>query len=329
MKKVVLAINMIGLFLICLAVVLFAYALIFLPKGGAAPTLVVEKTPAQIARGEYLVKHAADCLDCHSQRDPAYFSGPVMPGTEGGGGERFGEEAGVPGVLYAANITPYGIGQWTDGELMRAITIGVNRDGQALYPLMPYLHYGKLAKTDVEAIIAYIRTLKPIANKVPPGKLEFPMNWVVRMIPDKITLSEHPPDAAKDPIANGEYLVNAIGCIECHSPVDHGQMMRGMEFSGGVEFIVQAGTVRSTNLTPDPETGLGQWTREQFIHKFKSFDPAINQPIKLVSGDFDSPMPWFAIAGLTEQDLGAIYDYLKTLKPIKHYVVKKSKNNPA
>jgi mono/diheme cytochrome c family protein len=327
MRKIVLVINIIGLALIITVLGLFAYARVFLPKGGAAPTLVVEKTPEQIARGEYLVKHASDCLDCHSQRDPAYFSGPVMPGTEGGGGERFGEEAGVPGVLYAANITPDGIGRWTDGELLRAITVGIDRDGQPLYPMMPYLHYGKLAKSDALSIIAYIRTLKPIVNKVPKGKLDFPMNWVVRTIPERVTLPEVPPDAAKNSIANGEYLVNLVGCIECHSPVDHGQMMHGMEFSGGVEFTVQAGIVRSANLTPDEETGIGRWTKDQFVHKFKMYDPALSPPIKLAPGDFDSPMPWFAIAGLTEQDLGSIFDYLKSLKPIKHAVVARTKNN--
>ncbi|MBL0274424.1 MAG: hypothetical protein IPQ06_15500 [Chitinophagaceae bacterium] len=78
-------------------------------------------------RGEYLALHVAGCIDCHSKRDFAKFSGPVIPGTEGGGGLVFDQKFGLPGILYGKNITPdneTGIGTWTDEEILRAMTQG-------------------------------------------------------------------------------------------------------------------------------------------------------------------------------------------------------------
>ncbi|HNU89633.1 MAG TPA: hypothetical protein PKJ94_15140, partial [Ferruginibacter sp.] len=81
-----------------------------------------------IERGKYLAHHVALCMDCHSHRDFNQFSGPPIEGTEGIGGDEFNEKIGVPGVVYARNITPdtvNGIGKWTDEELVRVITRGI------------------------------------------------------------------------------------------------------------------------------------------------------------------------------------------------------------
>ena len=87
------------------------------------------------------------------------YAGPIIEGTFGGGGEKFGKEAGFPGTLYSKNITPYALHNWTDGEIFRATTSGETKDGKALFPLMGYPAYGKMDREDVYSIIAYVRTL--------------------------------------------------------------------------------------------------------------------------------------------------------------------------
>jgi mono/diheme cytochrome c family protein len=131
-----------------------------------------------LKRGEYLARHVAGCIDCHSQRDLSKYSGPVVPGTEGGGGFAFIPQYGLPGTLYGRNITPdpeTGIGNWTDDEVLRAMTQGINKNGDTLFPLMPYPSFNHMAKEDLLSIIAYIRTLKPIKNKVQPRQLMVPI----------------------------------------------------------------------------------------------------------------------------------------------------------
>ena len=120
-----------------------------------------------IALGKYLANHEAVCLDCHSQLDYSLFAGPVKHGTFGAGGEKFGKELGFPGTIYSKNITAYSLNKWTDGEILRGITAGVNKDGKALFTLMPYHAYGKMDKQDVYSIIAYLRTLPAIKNEAP------------------------------------------------------------------------------------------------------------------------------------------------------------------
>ena len=139
----------------------------------------VAGTSEQIARGRYLAHHVTVCIDCHSTRDWKHFSAPPLPGTEGKGGEVFPEEAGFPGTLIAPNITPSSLGNWTDGEVIRAFVSGVNKGGDPLFPLMPYPAYRYLMQDDVEAIVAYLRTLAPIDHTSPRSSLNFAMNLIV------------------------------------------------------------------------------------------------------------------------------------------------------
>jgi hypothetical protein len=77
------------------------------------------KETVSIERGKYMAWHVMACMDCHCKRDFSKFSGPVVPGTDGMGGERFGPEFGLPGNIYSRNITPAAIGKWTDEEIIR------------------------------------------------------------------------------------------------------------------------------------------------------------------------------------------------------------------
>ena len=98
--------------------------------------------------------------------------GRWCPVPKGRGGEEFGQSLGVPGVVYARNITPdpeTGIGTWTDDDILRSMTHGIGKNGDTLFPIMPYMNYNRMAKEDLLSIVAYLRTLKPIKNKIPPG----------------------------------------------------------------------------------------------------------------------------------------------------------------
>jgi hypothetical protein len=141
-----------------------AYLKFMLPNVGKAPDLKIERTPERVERGRYLANSVTVCMDCHSRRDWSQWSGPLIPGTEGGGGEPFDRKMGFPGDFYSRNITPYGLKDWTDGEIYRAITTGVSRDNEPLFPVMPYHYYGQLDNEDIYSIIAYVRTLHPVQS---------------------------------------------------------------------------------------------------------------------------------------------------------------------
>ena len=164
-----------GTFVTLLVVITGAliYLKFVLPDVGPAPQLKVELTPERIARGEYLANHVAVCIDCHSSRDWTRFSGPPTEGTLGKGGDLFDQKFGFPGSYYAKNITPAGIGRYTDGDLFRVITTGVNKEGEAMFPVMPFHYYGQMDEEDINSIIAYVRTLKPIQNIVPKSTSDF------------------------------------------------------------------------------------------------------------------------------------------------------------
>ncbi|WP_266363687.1 c-type cytochrome [Tellurirhabdus rosea] len=311
---IVLAVVLVG------AAGLLSYVKFVLPDVGDAPQVTLTSSAAQIERGKYLAHHVNVCMDCHSTRDWSKFSGPPIPGTLGKGGDRFGPEMGFPGTFYSRNITPAGLKEWSDGEIVRAITAGVSRDGRALFPVMPHPSYGRMDLEDITSIVAYLRTLTPVESTIPASEADFPMNFIMNTIPQKPQFGKRPDST--DALALGQYLVNAATCGDCHTKQEQGQPIEGMEFAGGMEFGMPGMMIRAANITPDKETGIGNWTRESFIARFKAYDPAKGYTHAAVkAGEKQSIMPWTMYAGMTENDLGAIYTYLQTLKPVKHRVV--------
>ncbi len=303
------------------AVIALGLAALFVlfPRVKAAPELKVAGTPAQVERGRYLAHHVAVCLDCHSKRDWGLFAAPPVEGTWGQGGEVFDEEAGLPGTYYAGNITPAGIGEWTDGEVYRAITAGVGQDGRPLFPIMPYREYGQLADPDLYAIIAYLRTLEPIEHDVPPSHSDFPMSLIIRTLPRDPQTRLSP--SRQEPLAYGRYLTTAAGCLVCHTPQQRGEPVPGMLGAGGFEFPLKTGgIVRSVNITFDETTGIGGFTRDYFIQRFKLHAAPDYEPAEVMPGDLNTPMPWSLYSGMTEEDLAAIYVYLRSLPPIENRV---------
>src|SRR5690606_35010597 len=119
--------------------------------------------------------------------------------------------------------------------------------------------------------------------------------------------------------AYGEYLAEVAGCRFCHTQQENGKEVPGVAFAGGLELAFEAGVVVSANITPDPLTGIGGWTREAFVARFKAFADEVPA---VADGDPNTVMPWSLYAGMTEEDLGAIYDYLRTVPPVELAVEK-------
>ncbi|MCC7429977.1 c-type cytochrome [bacterium] len=320
MKKISKIILSILGVLILVITSLLGYVKFFLPDVGEPPDLVAEKTTENIERGKYLANHVMVCIDCHSTRDWNLFAAPLVPGTEGKGGEVFDQQLGFPGKYVAGNITPKNLGNWTDGEIFRAITSGVSKDGTALFSIMPHHNFGQLDKKDIESVIVYLRTLQTIDFTPEKSKSDFPMNFIVNTIPKKAELKPMP--SKNDTVSYGEYLVTASGCKDCHTKQEKGKFV-GELFAGGFDFKFPDGSiVSSSNITPHQNTGIGNKTKEQFVNLFKMYADSTYSPAKVSKGDFQTVMPWTMYAGMTNEDLEAIYDYLKTVKPIENSVTR-------
>ena len=290
------------------------------PRAEALPIDVVKSTPERLARGKYLVEHVAVCLDCHSKRDWDKFSGPIIPGTEGQGGEIFDARQGVRGVVYGTNITPAGIGNWTQSELLRAMTIGVSKEGRVLFPVMPYPNYQHLTKADAGAIITYLRTLKAIDHQVPPRRLNplvalFIRSFVPKQVGLADTIDRH------DSVQYGRYLATLASCGDCHTPRGFtGKSKQDLYMSGGVEFELPQGKVVAANITPDPATGIGHWTKAAFVARFKALDGPRARTIPVRPQQMNTVMLWTLYGGMNEEDLGAIYDFLRQVRPVRNQV---------
>jgi hypothetical protein len=138
---------------------------------------------------------------------------------------------------------------------------------------------------------------------------------IINTLPSEPDL--HPIPDPENKVAYGRYLAGA--CMECHTPFEKGQPVMEKAFQGGAEFpLPKGGRVISTNLTPDKETGLGNWTEEQFLQKFKQY--ADSNYVSAFHGpdEFNSIMPWTMFTGMKEKDLSAIYAFLMTLEPVRN-----------
>jgi len=296
------------------------------PKIKRATHIKIESTSLSIKKGEYLVNNVAVCTECHSKRDWSLFSGPIIPKTIGMGGEKFDNKyANVPGTLFSTNITPFNLKNWTDGELYRVITTGVTRYGKVIFPMMPYLSYSNLDSDDVKSIICYLRSLVPIVNEVQESKLNFPENLTILTIPKDANQVKKPSET--DTLLYGKYLVTIAACADCHTPKQNGIKIPGKDFSGGLDFsFPDFGSVKSSNITPDVETGIGSWPETMFIENFKMFSDSTMTHIIAERYRFQTSMPWTMFAGMKKNDLRAIYKYLMSIKRIKNSVIKFSHN---
>ena len=317
MKKLLRYFLYVFMAILAIIVVMIGYLTLALPNVGDPPDLKVDITPDKVERGKYLAYHVMMCADCHSVRDFSLFSGPPNPGTEFAGGEVFDQSMGFPGRFISPNITPAAIGDWTDGELFRLITTGVTKDGDPIFPVMPYHSYGKMAREDIEAVIAFLRTLDPIHTDHPKSKPDFPFNFIMRTMPQEASLREKP--STSDVAAYGEYVFTSAACGDCHTDFRNGKF-NGPLAGGGRIFAMPDGSVlRTPNLTPH-ETGIGPLSRDEFILRFKRYVDSSYVVPSVHPGEFQTIMPWVMYSGMKEEDLSAIYDYLNTLEPYENDV---------
>src|SRR4029077_16523768 len=265
-----------------------------------------------VAKGQYIFSLAAGCA-CHS--DPK--------GTPHAGGRRFP----IPfGTVYSTNLTAdkeTGLGGWTDQQIHDAVTKGISHDGNKILPLMPYGQYSGMAQDDLKALIAFLRTLKPVRKPTPELQTSVPMlrsiaaeGWLKAF--EQFFIS--PASAPKSGIERGKYLTEHVAiCGDCHTPRSSiGVPNRSLYMSGAAKDIGPLGG-RVPNITPDKETGIGTWKREEIADL-------------LITGtkpdlDYVRGLMYDAIQGtshgyrnMSRADALTIADYLKSIAAIKNKV---------
>jgi len=268
-------------------------------------------TPEQVERGKKLALML--CVNCHRDPNTGALTGTRMVDVPA----EFGE-------IYSPNITQdkeHGIGEWTDSELLYLLRTGIKRDGQYAPPYMAKLP--TMADADIDALIAFLRSGDPLVTPNPTPdrpsapsvltKLLCQVAWEPFPMPDAPIAR---PDTA-DQLALGKYLAHNLDCFSCHSADFKTNNFLIPEqspgyFGGGNTLLNREGQVMlSSNLTPDPETGIGNWSEEAFIravkYGLKEGEPALQYPM----------IPY---AALTDTEASAIYQYLKTIPPIENKV---------
>ena len=282
--------ELIGLLSLCLVVATAA------PAGAQSP----------LDRGRYLVEVLGACGNCHTPKGP---EGDV-PGKHLAGGFELDDAFGT---WTTPNITPdpeTGIGRWTDEEVIRAIREGRGRDGQTLGPPMPFDMYRRLADSDVKAMVAYLRTVKPVRNVVARSRYTIPLPPAygppVGMVPDP---------SRENPVKYGEYLAGPVAhCMECHTPfLPEGRPDTTRVGAGGLGLSGPWGVSYAANLTPDVDTGIGAWRDGEIMASLYG--------ARRGGGRVLPPMPTQHYAqGIAAGDLQAIIAYLRSLPPVRNKV---------
>jgi hypothetical protein len=282
------------------------------PRARALTDRKFDATPARLERGKYLVTTArTPCMLCHSPMDVSGGGWKVAEGRE-----LTGRNWGVDGAPFvtAPNLTPdpeTGVGTYTDDQLARAIREGISHDGRALFPIMPYEKFRAMTDEDLASVIVYIRSLKPQRNVMTPTAVPFPVSRLINNVPQPV---EGPVTAdMSTPEKRGEYIVRMAACEDCHSTRDEqGNPVPGFAFAGGTPLPFEGRkTVASANITP-AVNGIPYYTEELFIETIRTG--------KVRARQLDAFMPRQYYAGMTDQDLKDIFAYLKTVKPVDHFV---------
>jgi cytochrome c553 len=268
---------------------------------------------ALIQRGGYLAS-LGGCGLCHM---PMTEQGPDMTRMFAGG---FTATEKLPdGSTFqwrGANITPdkdTGIGAWTDQQLATAIREGVRPDGRRLSPIMPYMLYNRLTDDDVKAMAAFLRSLPPIANKVEPVD----SSKLLAMMPPVPPAKNEPVGA--DPVAKGAYTASLMHCVLCHTPLGPQGPDMSKAFAGGTPMEVPpmfgTGVLYASNITSDPETGIGKWTEADIIKAVTAATRPDGRPIQ-------GPMQFYAPmwSQLTDEDAGDLARFVKSIPPIVNKV---------
>lgn len=276
------------------------------------PDIGASTDSAVIATGRYLAYGPAHCAYCHNTAESgAALDRGEQPPLAGG----FVFKLPV-GTFRTPNLTPdaaTGIGALSDGAIARMLRHGVRADGRAA---VPFMNYQDLSEADLVAIISFLRSQPPVRQSVPRHDVNLLGKAVLAFVIKPIGPTATPPRESPPlgpTVERGAYLVNAVGeCAGCHTErsfVDGsytGPRLAGgspMEADGPPGFVAVA-----PNLTPDPKTGrIAAWSEDQFVARFRQG--------KLIP---QSPMPWNAFARMTDDDLRAVYRYLRSVPAVEH-----------
>ncbi len=295
-RKYLSAWSLAGLLTFSTAVV--AVAQVFPPQPPKA------QTPLEV-QGRHVLQLAGGC-GCHG----ANFAG----WREGGPdtfpralpfGERF---VGPFGSIPASNITPdpnTGISGWSDAQLEKLLTEGINPAGRRISPLMPYRAYQGMAKSDVRALIAYLRRLRPVNNTVPDKELKTP-------IEEPGPFPPAPDERPTEPLALGRYLVHHVSaCTDCHSPGGagpEGEILAGKVLKIGGDSVV------APNLTPDRETGIGSWSKADIARYLRTG----SRPDGGLAQSVMAGLILTSFSKMTTEEANAVAAYLKSLPAVHH-----------
>ena len=272
------------------------------------PALHATADPDVIARGRYLVYGPAACAYCHRPKaDWPRLARGEMPPLSGA------HEFPLPfGTVISSNLTPdreTAIGEASDGAIARVLRYGIRRDGHAAVPIMEFQN---LSDDDLVAILSFLRTQPAVRLQPPPHRLTFFGRLLLGLLLTPAGPSQTPqrvsPTGAT--VARGRYLANDVAaCVSCHTDRQKGELV-GPRFAGGQRMDFAGDPTRvlvPPNLTPDPATGrIAAWPEDTFVARFRQ-GPLIPETI----------MPWGAYATMTDDDLRAVYRYLRTLLPAR------------
>ena len=278
---------------------LYAAALGTMMIGGAAAETLVE-------RGGYLVNAVMACDGCHTPRGAGGVF--VMEKRFSGGSQTWDTPKYT---VKGSNITPdgdTGVGNWSEADLKRALTDGVRPTGVPLAPQMPFAFYRILTAHDLDAVVAYFRSVAPVRNEV-----QAPV-YKAAAHAEPIPNADKPADEAalSDPVKRGFYLATIAHCMECHSRRPDGTQDYVTWWGrGGYEFKDTWGTARASNITSHPTAGIGAWSDDEIKR-------ALTQGVGRDGRRFKPPMARHVyFSKLTEPDLNAIVAWVRTLPPLE------------
>jgi mono/diheme cytochrome c family protein len=270
---------------------------------GMLAATVAAGAQSPLERGSYLVNGVLTCGNCHTPRGPG---GVFAMDKQLSGGP---QEWDTPAFkVKGANITPdreTGIGSWTDAEIKRAMVEGVRPNGTQIAPIMPYGFYKVFSTADLDAVVAYLRSVPAVSNKVQASVYKAPLHAETPVGADKPLA----PADLSDPVKRGFYLVTIGHCMECHTPRVNGQMDFAKDLGkGGEEFMGPWGVSVARNITSHRDKGIGAWTDAEIKR-------AITQGVRKDGTPLKPPMGYPLYAHMSEADLNDVVAYLRTVPP--------------
>jgi mono/diheme cytochrome c family protein len=259
-----------------------------------------------VQRGQYIFSLAGGCA-CHTVPREVFNAGArAFP---------------IPfGKVYSTNITQdkeTGLGNWTDQQIRDAIVKGIRPDGSNIIPVMPYQAYSGMAEEDLQALIAYLKTLKPVKKPTPELQSRAPLTRSLG-IPIYLKVfgrfSKSPAQAPKSGIERGRYLVEHVSlCGDCHTPRNFiGVPNRSLYLAGAGAKTSPLGE-DIPNITPDQEK------REDIAELLLTgtkpdFDNVQGLMAEVIQG---AP---HGFKDMKREDALAIADYLKSIPSIKNKI---------